>query len=202
MMCWYNTRSMRNIVLASGSPRRQALLKQIGLKFTVDPDITEDEMDDGLEPHRLAKKLSQQKAASVAHKYKSGLIIAADTFGVFEGILIGKPKSANDARDILRKINGKYHSVITGLTVMDSANGDSITESVETRVYIKSLTEKEIDDYVKSGEPLDKAGAYAIQGLGVIIVDKIEGDYSNVIGLPLPKLAEILSRFGVSIFAE
>ena len=136
-----------------------------------------------------------------AAKCKDALIIAADTFGLLDGKFIGKPKTAKDARRMLADLSGKPHRVISGFTVMDAADGRHASRSVETVVYIKKLNGEEIDAYVATGEPLDKAGAYAIQGLGAAIVERIDGDYSNVVGLPLAALAEVLREYGVDVLA-
>lgn len=190
---------MKKIILASASPRREALLKQIGLEFTVEPSDYQEEFVAGLEPYELAKRLSLEKAKRVASHHKNALVIAADTFGVFQGKILGKPKTEAEARRMLAMLGGQCHSVITGLTIIDTDTGRTLSKSVETKVYFRKLTADEIDAYVKSGEPLDKAGAYAIQGRGAVLVAKIEGDYFNVIGLPLSALAESLKEFGIAV---
>ncbi len=194
-----NLDPQRIIVLASASPRRRELLEKIGLKFIVYPgDYAEDLIPD-LRPEGLVEILSLGKAMAVAKKYPEAIIIAADTIGVLRGKIIGKPHNSEEARQILRQMSGKSHKVITGLTIFEVANNKRITRSIETRVYIKKLNDAEIDNYVKSGEPLDKAGAYAIQGLGSVIVERIVGDYYNVVGLPLNALAESLKEFGIRV---
>lgn len=190
---------MKRIILASASPRRKALLAQIGLEFTVDTDAQEDSLSEGLEPHQLAREISLKKAQSVAGKYPDAIIIAADTFGVIDGRILGKPESESEARVMLKRISGRRHDVITGFTILETKTARTFSDSVETRVFIKRLTPAQIESYVKSGEPQDKAGAYAIQGLGAVIVERIEGDYSNVVGLPLSALAEALKGFGVNV---
>jgi len=191
--------NMKTIILASASPRRKELLRKIGLKFKVEPSNYEEKVSQDLEPHELAKSLSLEKARLVAPKYKNALIIAADTFIVFEGKILGKPHTETEAKQMLETLNGKPHSVITGFTIVDTGSNKAVSEAVETKVYLRKLSSHEIDAYVQSKEPLDKAGAYAIQGLGSVIVEKIEGDYFNVIGLPLSALTERLKEFGVSI---
>ena len=190
---------MRKIILASASPRRKELLEKIGLSFEVEPSDYEECLYSGLEPHELAQKISLGKAGVVASKHKNAIVIAADTFMVFGSQILGKPHTENEARKVLEAINGKPHSVITGFSIIDSGINKTLSRSVETKVYIKKLTLAEIAAYVKSKEPLDKAGAYAIQGLGAVIVEKIEGDYFNVIGLPLSALTEALKEFGINI---
>jgi nucleoside triphosphate pyrophosphatase len=194
-----NSYKKRKIILASASPRRREILALTGLDFQVDAGDYEETMDLPLEPHELARFLSRQKAEAVALKYGNALIIAADTFLLFEGGLLGKPRDERDAKRMLGRLNGRSHSVITGFTVLDTAKKQSFSDSVETKVYFRHLTAKEIFSYVKSGEPLDKAGAYGIQGLGALLVEKIEGDYFNVMGLPLGALARSLKKFGIRI---
>ncbi len=189
----------RKIVLASSSPRRKELLRLIGLKFVVDRAEYEERMDLDMPPHLLARHHSREKARSVAPKYADAVIIAADTFILFRGKLLGKPHTVKEAKRMLGMLSGKTHSVITGFTVMDTLTGKGTTESVETRVRFRRLTPDEIEFYAHTGEPLDKAGGYAIQGLGAVIVKEIAGDYFNVIGLPLSSLARVLKRFGLHV---
>jgi len=189
----------RSIVLASASPRRRELLANIGLKFTVDPVEIPEVMTTGLKPARLAKALSLHKARAAASRNEGSIIIAADTFGVLDGMILGKPLDERHARKMLKELSGRCHSVITGFTVIDSATGRTVSRVVETRVYFRKLGRSQIARYVKTGEPLGKAGAYAIQGLGALLVERIEGDYYNVMGMPLCALAAVLRRFGVTL---
>ncbi len=189
----------RRIILASSSPRRKELLRLAGLKFEVDPGDYEEKMDLDMPPHRLARFLSRKKAEAVAARYKDAIVIAADTFILFRGRLMGKPRTEEDAKGMLETLNGKTHSVITGFTVIDTLNRRRLSRSVETRVSFKRLTAAEIESYIRTEEPLGKAGAYAIQGLGAVIVKKIEGDYFNVVGLPLSSFADALKKFGVPL---
>lgn len=190
---------MRQIILASSSPRRKALLENLGLEFKVDTSNTPEHVHENLEPHHLARLLSLEKAQAVAERHGDAIVIAADTIGVLEGQVIGKPISEDDACRMLNRMSGKSHLVITGFTIVDTRNKKTITRSIETKVSFRRLSDEEITAYVTSGEPMDKAGAYAIQGLGSLFVDKIEGDYYNVIGLPLSAIAESLRDFGVDI---
>ena len=190
---------MKPIILASASPRRKDLLKQVGINFEIDPSNYEEEKHLNLEPHELAKYLSLQKAKDVATRHKKSIIIAADTFVVFEGKIIGKPNSAEEEKERLNKMSGRFHSVITGFTIIDTETNKMVSKSVETKVYFKNISLEEIDSYVASKEPMDKGGGYAIQGLGGILIDKIEGDYYNVVGLPLAVLVEELKIFGIKV---
>jgi len=187
------------IILASASPRRKELLEQIGLKFQVDPSEFPEKLRQDLPPEDLVKYNSMGKAGLVASKYLDAIIIAADTVGVIDKQLIGKPHTAEEAVKMLFSLSGKTHRVITGLTVIHTTSGKTLTRTVETQVHIKNLTPQEIQNYVQSGEPLDKAGAYAIQGLGALIVEKITGDYYNVVGLPLYALSDCLKQLGVDL---
>ncbi len=191
---------MKTIILASASPRRKELLEKIILKFDVEPSDYEEAFNTHLIPHELVKTLSREKAEAVARKHRYAVIIAADTIVVLGGKIMGKPHSATEARKMLRALSGKPHAVITGFTIIDAEKNKTLSKSVETKVYLKKLTLKEIDAYVKSGEPLDKAGAYAIQGVGSVIVERIEGDYYNVVGLPLSALSDGLKEFGIDIW--
>ncbi len=189
----------RAIILASASPRRKELLSLIGLKFKVHVSDYEEDLGLKLKPHELAKFLSLEKARAVAGNYKDALIIAADTFIVFRSKLLGKPHTDKEAFRMLTLLNGNLHSVITGYTVLDTRSGKKSSSAIETKVWFRKMADDELRAYVKTGEPLDKAGAYAIQGIGSLIVKKIEGDYFNVIGLPVASLAVTLKKFGVSV---
>ena len=190
----------RKIILASASPRRKELLGLIGLKFRVAVSDYEEDLSLKLKPCELAKYLSFEKARAVAPNYKDAVIIAADTFIVFRGKLLGKPHTDKEAMRMLTLLNGRSHSVITGYTVLDTRNGKKSSHSEETTVWFRKMTDDELRAYVRTGEPLDKAGAYAIQGIGSLIVKKIEGDYFNVIGLPVASLVVTLKKFGISVF--
>jgi len=190
---------MPKIILASTSPRRKELLKQIGLDFTAVTSDYEEDMTINKKPKELAKYLSNGKAMAVAKNFSDGIIIAADTFVVMQEKLLGKPHTASVARKMLRQISGKQLSIITGLTVYDIKNAKKISRAVEAKIFIKKLTDHEINNYVKTGEPLDKAGAFGVQGVGAVLIRKIEGDYSGIVGLPLYELATILQKMGVVI---
>ena len=190
---------MRRIILASASSRRKELLEQIGLQFQVDPGNNDEEIASASEPHEMAKKLSLGKARSAAPRHPNAIIIAADTIVGLGDRIFGKPHTNAEAKEMLRALNGRTHSVITGFTLLDTETGKALSRSVETKVCMKKLTPKEIEGYVRTKEPLDKAGGYAIQGRGAVLVDRIEGDQSNVVGLPLSALAEGLREFGVKV---
>ena len=189
------SRKGRTIILASASPRRREILENTGLRFKVDASDYEEDLSLPLPPRALARYLSQEKAKAIAGKYKNAIIIAADTFIVFKKHIFGKPHTAKEAERMLRTLNGKKHAVITGFTLLDTGNHRILSRSVVTQVYFKKMLLKEIRAYIRTGEPLDKAGGYAIQGLGAMIVKKIEGDYYNIVGLPLNALMNGLKRF-------
>lgn len=194
-----NIFAMRKIILASASPRRKEILRKTGLNFSICTSDYKEDINLSLKPRALAKFLSRKKAETVAHKYKNAIIIAADTFIVFKNRLLGKPHTDKEAEKMLNMLNGKAHSVITGFTIMDTASKKILSRSVETKVYFKKLGRKEINAYVRSKEPLDKAGAYAIQGLGSVFIERIDGDFLNVVGLPLRALTESLKKFGITV---
>jgi septum formation protein len=187
------------IILASASPRRRELLQQIGLSFQTAPAHVDERVMAGEEPETYAARLAEDKARSVAKKFSTGVIIAADTIVVLENAILGKPADAADAERMLVKLSGKMHRVITGLAVMDAVTGKMLTRTAITRVWFRNLSAHEITSYVATKEPLDKAGAYGIQGKGALLVERIDGCYFNVVGLPLVLLNEILKEFEVRV---
>ncbi len=190
---------MVEIILASASPRRWELLKQIGLSFTVQVSNVEENKFKGDNPQKWVEQLAKDKASSVASSLKQGLVIGADTVVFKDGKILGKPKSECEAYDMLSFLSGAEHQVLTGIAIIDAMSGESYIDSEITRVKFRQLTEQEINAYIATGEPFDKAGAYGIQGLGALLVESITGCYFNVVGLPLQKLAQGLKRFGVEV---
>lgn len=194
---------MRRIVLASASPRRKELLKQlIGDNFIVCPSSYEEPPQPGLNPEELMIKHSIEKARDVGKHFDSGIIISADTSVLYNGEVLGKPVSPENAKEMLKKLSGRRFKVITGLTVLDLDHEKEISESESTDVWMSKMSEEQISAYVRTGEPLDKAGAFAAQGKGAVLVERTEGDFFNAVGLPLFRLGKILERFGISIFDE
>jgi septum formation protein len=187
---------MRRIVLASASPRRKELLGQLGLRFAVEPTGYDESVAAPGGPHEIARALSLGKARAAAEKHGGALIIAADTLVVLGDRIIGQPHTAAQAREMLRALNGRTHAVVTGFTVLDAGTGRTSTGSVETRVRMKKVTLKTIDSYVRTKEPLDKAGGYAIQGLASRFVEQVDGSYSNVVGLPVALVYRLLREQG------
>ncbi|MDY9924849.1 Maf family nucleotide pyrophosphatase [Methanosarcina sp.] len=194
---------MRRIILASASPRRKELLRQlIGNHFLVYPSSYEEPPQQGLGPEELLIRHSVEKARDVAKHFNSGILISADTSVILEGEILGKPHLPDKAEKMLEKLSGRKIQVITGLTVLDLDSKQEISESESTNVWIAKMSKEQISAYVRTGEPLDKAGAFAAQGKGAVLVERIEGDFFNAVGLPLFRLGKILERLGVSVFEE
>ena len=194
---------MRQIILASSSPRRKELLKQlIGNNFLVYSSSYEEATSPGLDPEELLMKHSIEKARDVAKHFNSGLIISADTGVMCGDEILGKPQSPEKVEEMLKKLNGQKIRVITGLTVLDLDARREISEFESTLVWITEMSGENISAYIRTGEPLDKAGAFAAQGKGAVFVERIEGDFFNVIGLPLFRLTKIMEKFGVSVIDE
>ncbi len=186
------------LILASGSPRRIELLKMLGCKFQVIPSKIEEKVNPHLSPIQNVKRLSRQKALDVVSKVSDGIVIAADTVVVLNKRILGKPKNEKEAREMLKKLSGKEHRVITGLAVVDAKTKKILQDVVITKVKFQKLNKDLINRYIASGEPMDKAGAYGIQGKGALLVESIKGDYFNVAGLPLNKLNQLLEKFGIN----
>lgn len=186
------------IILASQSPRRRELLGQMGLSgFIIRPAQGEEVVDPDLSPHKLVEELSSQKAAEVAATSdRDDLIIAADTVVAIDGTVLGKPHSPQEAFSMLSRLSGRRHTVYTGVTVRRGET--TLTAHEATHVHFRPLTHSEIEAYIATGEPMDKAGAYGIQGYGALLVEGIAGDYSNVVGLPVCRLGQMLTQFGVN----
>ncbi|OGY83269.1 MAG: septum formation protein Maf [Candidatus Kerfeldbacteria bacterium RIFCSPHIGHO2_12_FULL_48_17] len=193
---------MKKIILASASANRKQLLEQIGVEFEVQASNYEEDMTLDMKPTKLAEFLSLGKARDVASQYKNAIIIAADTFIVYKRQLIGKPKDRKDAARIMQLLSGQTHQVITGFTVIDTATGQTHTQSVTSKMTFRKIAPREIKAYVARADVLTKAGAYAIQKEAVIFVEKIDGSLSCVIGLPLTELIDVLKKFGVDVWGK
>lgn len=189
----------KKIILASASPRRKHLLLQLGLDFTVDPSGSEESIHLHLPPNLIAVTLAENKAKDVARRHKDGLILGADTIVVIDGLILGKPRDKEQAMEMLSRLSGRWHSVYTGIALIDAKTGRQIKDYEESKVKFKNLSQREIENYINTGESLDKAGAYGIQGKGSLLVEKIEGCYYNIVGLPLFKLNTLLEEFGIEI---
>lgn len=183
---------MEKIILASGSPRRRELLTQVGIEYEVIPaDIAE--VITKSNPSEVVEELSRQKADAVHKSYKNRIVLAADTVVAFKGKILGKPEDENDAYLMLKMLSGNVHQVYTGVTIIGK-NDEILTFSVCTDVEMYENSDERILEYISSQEPMDKAGAYGIQGLGAILVKQINGDYNNVVGLPVSKVYQELEK--------
>ena len=183
------------LILASASPRREQLLKQIGLEFEVMPSDFDESRLCMNNPTESVQQAALEKARAVARKLVEGIVIGADTIVVYAGEVMGKPKDQSDAIQILKRLSGKKHEVITGVALVNARNNLEYVWSEKTSVWFRQLSDIEIKKYVESGQPMDKAGAYGIQGRAAAFVKRIEGCYFNVVGLPLASLVENLKRF-------
>lgn len=188
---------MKTIILASSSLRRKQLLEKLGIAFSVEPSNYKEDLTINLSPIELAKKMALGKTLDVAKKHTNAIIIGADTLIAFSGKVFGKPHTKERAHEMLTALNGKEHSVITAYTVIDADTGKTVTKAIESKVFFKKVTDEEILQYIETGEPLERAAAYAIQEKGAFLVEKFEGDYDTIVGLPIAELANTLKEFGV-----
>ncbi|GAB7386555.1 Maf family protein [Bacillaceae bacterium] len=187
------------LVLASSSPRRKELLAGLGLSFTVRAAEVDESFDPALPPERVVELLAERKAKTVAEQLREGLVIGSDTIVVLADNILGKPVDETDALGMLRRLQGRAHFVYSGVCVIDARTGKRRIGHRKTEVKMKRLNDEQIRRYIATGEPLDKAGAYAIQGIGATLIEGIKGDYFNVVGLPLSLLADLLDQFGISV---
>jgi len=190
-------RKEKRITLASSSPRRKALLEEIGLSFDVYPSDIDENIRKEESPTEHCLRLAEEKAKEAAKNVKTGWILGADTIVFIDNRILGKPSNVNEAQEMLTLLRGRYHKVLTAFCLLNLSTDATIKRIVESRVKIKNLTDKEIEDYLKTGEPLDKAGAYAVQGIGNFMVESIEGSYTNVVGLPMEELKVALEEVGI-----
>ena len=186
-----------SIVLASESTRRVDILRSLGISFSIiPPDIDERRMKDE-SPRDFALRVSMEKARKVGEHFENKWVIGADTIVVNKGRVLGKPKDEADAFNMLKSLRGKWHKVITGYCILNVSKDIMYRDAVETRVYVRDLSDIEIMKYIETSEPLGKAGSYAVQGRGGYMVKEIKGSYSNVVGLPICEVAEVLLSLGV-----
>ena len=189
------------IILASKSPRRRELLKQMGIEdFKVTAPNVDESVEEGLPPARIVEALSLRKARAAKRAGPGDIVIAADTVVALDGTVLGKPRSEEDAFAMLSALSGREHHVYTGVTVLQGEK--TVTEHEETAVQFRELGPEEIRGYIAAGEPMDKAGAYGIQGRGALLVSGIRGDYCNVVGLPVFRLGRILREFGIELLQD
>jgi septum formation protein len=187
---------MKPIILASQSPRRRILLKQIGIKFRVVSSRSAEIISSHQSPGENAQRMALEKAEDVARRLRKGIVVGADTIVVLDHHVLGKPKSKDDAKRMLRLLSGREHSVFTGFALKDVETGKHTGGVEETKVRFRKLTEQEIADYVNSGSPMDKAGSYGIQDdFGAVFIERVNGCFYNVVGFPLSRFYSAFQRF-------
>lgn len=191
---------MDRIILASASPRRKDLLTRIGVDFEIRPSlIDESNIEIKGTPEQKAMQLALLKAQDVAKVVRKGLVLGADTIVVLDGMIFGKPKDDEEAYRMLSNLSGRSHMVITGIAIVNAENGLNRVSCEVTKVTFDSLTSSQIQAYISTGEPEGKAGAYAVQGKGSLLIDRIDGCYFNVVGLPLTRMRKMLEEFGLML---
>jgi len=195
------TNAMKKLVLASRSPRRRQLLRTLGVHFIAEESGFQEIDHAGDAPGQHVQDNALGKARAIAPKHMNALVIGADTVVVYQQRVLGKPENMGEAREYLRLLQGKTHAVYTGLGIIDTKENITVADYEKTLVTMRSLSDKEIRAYLANIEPLDKAGAYAIQGAGAVIVKKISGCYYNVVGFPIARLEDLLLRLKTTIFS-
>lgn len=189
--------NMRKIILASTSPRRKELLEKAGLVFDIEASNYEEDMSLPLTPGELVKFLSRKKAENIALNHNDAIIISGDTIVFSEGSVFGKPHTPSRAKEMLKILSGKEHSVFSGFTVIDTLNNKIFSDAVEAKVKFRNISDDEIDEYIKTGEPLSRAGGYAIQTVKDIFVESMNGDYNSIVGFPIDEIMKTLKSFGI-----
>ncbi len=185
-------------VLASASPRRREILSELGLKFGVDPSKSPEPAPYlGEQPARYASRIARLKVKDIGRRHRNAIVIGADTVVVVRGRVLGKPSSEAEARQMLRTLSGRWHEVITAVCLLDCSTGKSVSASDRSRVHFRRLSAPEIEWYLQTGEYMDKAGAYAIQGAASLFIDRIEGCYFNVVGFPIATFYRLCRRMGL-----
>lgn len=193
---------MKPLILASASPRRKEIMANLGLKFRIQPaDIIESILDE-YSPEEAVLNIACQKAQEIAKIETKGIIIAADTIVVLDGQILGKPADKDEAFEILAKLSNKCHEVMTAIYLIDAENGQNFSHVEISKVFFREIREKEIEKYILSGEPMDKAGAYGIQGLASFFIQRIEGCYFNIVGLPVFALYNLLEKMNINLLEE
>ncbi|MDU6249595.1 MAG: Maf family protein, partial [Paeniclostridium sordellii] len=192
---------LMNIILASGSPRRREILANTNAKFDVLTSDVDERIFKFEEPTQLVLRLAFEKCMDIAINNPESLVIGADTIVVLDNEILGKPKNEDEAFDMLSKLSNREHQVITGMSIVNIENNKKIVDYTISNVKFKNLTDQDIRDYISTGECLDKAGSYGIQGYGALLVKEIQGDYFNIVGLPISKLSDILkANFNINLF--
>ncbi|MCX7856598.1 MAG: Maf family protein [Deltaproteobacteria bacterium] len=193
----FQLKNGHSIILASESPRRVDLLRTLGIPFSIVPPSIKEERKKGESPKSYVLRISLEKALTIGNYFPDKWVIGADTVVVYKNKLIGKPKNEEHAFMTLKTLKGKWHKVITGFSIVNLQRNIYYTHAVETKVFIKDLTDEEIIKYIKTSEPFGKAGSYAIQGKGGYMIKEIKGSYANVIGLPICEVTEALQNLGI-----
>lgn len=193
---------MTKLLLASASIRRKELLDQIGVTYKTSAMDIDESVHGNETPDHYVLRLAKEKALAGLSLHPDMLVLAADTTVVVDGDILGKPENDQDAKDMLMQLSGSVHQVLTGIAIGKNTQGQIIIESqaVQTEVYFAELNAAQIDHYIKTGEPMGKAGAYGIQGKAALFVERIEGSYSNVVGLPLAETGLLLQKFGIPLW--
>lgn len=184
-----------SLILASASPRRRELLEKFNIPFTIDPASAPEDPPEGADAAETVKVLSAAKAIEVSRRHPGCVVIGADTVVELDGTILGKPRDEKDAFEMLRTLSGREHRVYTGVTVTNGVT--TLSQAEKTRVFFREMTDREIKAYIATGEPMDKAGAYGYQGFAGLFVERIDGDFFNVVGLPLCRLGHMLETLGV-----
>lgn len=199
--------SIHRVILASTSPRRKELIASLNIPFDIVPSHVDETIHEHLSPAQIVTELSKRKAEAVYHSLDSssvsqgGIIVGSDTIVVRDAQVLGKPRNVDEAAAMIATLQGRTHTVYTGVACIDSITGETVVDYRSTKVTMKTMTDGEVLAYANSGEGLDKAGGYAIQGLGATLVTGIEGCYFNVVGLPLSLLTDMLKQFGINVLA-
>lgn len=187
-------------ILASASPRRQELLRSVGMKFKIFPAHIDETWKNGESPAAHVRRLAGEKAGVIAAGHPRAIVLGADTIVVIDGLILGKPKNKKEAREMLQRLSGRTHAVFTGFTLSCAGEKISRTKVVRSAVTFKEISPEEMNWYVNSSEPYDKAGGYAVQGMGAYFIKTIRGSYTNVIGLPLCEVLEELKNLDILSF--
>ena len=191
---------LASFILASVSPRRKELLEGMGIEFDVIPSGINEDFLNGETPRDHVLRLSKEKSSAVSRNNPDAWVLGADTVVIIDGEVIGKPGTQNEARAMLARLSGREHRVITGFTIVNKSADVMITDAVESFVIFKEISEDEMDWYVKTKEPYDKAGGYAVQGMAAFFIREIQGSYTNVVGLPLTEVVTALKKVGALVF--
>lgn len=188
---------MRKIILASNSDGRKEVMGKLGIKFEIESSNYKEDMNQNVSPKKLVRFLSKGKAEAVAKNHKNAIVIGADTVIVLGKEIFGKPKNSAEAKKMLKKLSGKQNSFISGFTIIDTKSKKIVSGVSESKMFFRKIKDKEIDHYIRTGQGMDKAGAYGVPGLGVLFVKKMSGDFCGAMGLSIYQLGKALKKLGV-----